>query len=165
MFGLFLASLGLAAVVAAVSLAAPRGITPRAGGSAVHADVAVQTLRFWTLYSASFGALGAGLTMLVLPGPGALLIAAIVAAPLARGLWSALGDASADVGLNRLVGREGRVVLPVGAVPGKIVLQTQAARIELPARSDDGARIERGCRVFVAFIEDGVAAVVRLRGP
>ena len=156
MLGLFLASLGLATAVGGISLVTPEG-SPRGC-----AGEAFRTVRFWTLYLACFGAIGMALTALPLSGPILLAVAVGTSATLARLMWPWFGDASADVGLGRLVGQEGRVLLPVGAVPGKIVVETQADRIELVARSDDGGRIERGCRVLVAFIEDGVAAVIRL---
>ena len=156
MLGLFLASLGLATAVAGISVVTPDA-TPRGC-----AGEAFRTLRFWTLYLACFGAIGAALSALPLSGPLLLALTVGTSATLARLLWPWFGDASADVGLGRLVGQEGRVLLPVGSSPGKIVVHTQADRVELVARSDDGGRIDRGCRVLVAFIEDGVAAVIRL---
>ncbi len=156
MLGLFFASLGLAMAVAAISLATPDSQVPGCANRAVH------TLRFWTLYLACFGAIGAAMSALALPGPLLVAVTAGTGAGLAHLLWSWFGDASADVGLGQLVGQEGRVLLPVGSVPGKIVVETRAERIELVARSDDGGRIERGRRVLVAFVEDGVAAVISL---
>jgi hypothetical protein len=106
--------------------------------------------------------LGAALSALSISGPMLVVAAAGGAGLLARILWPWFGDATAEIGLGHLIGHEARVLLPVGHSSGKIVVQTQAQRVELSARSDDGGRIERGGRVLVAFIENGVAAVVRL---
>ena len=156
MLGLFIASLGLSTAVAGTTFLAP---VAQPQGCARQA---ARTLRFWTIYLALFGCVGAPLSLLQIAAPVPLAVALGTAALLARLMNPLFADSSADIGLGRLVGAEARVVLPVGAGGGKVVVQTLADRVELPARSDDGGRIERGARVLVAFIEDGVAAVVNL---
>ncbi len=156
MLGLFIASFGLSTAVAGTLFLAPVAQSRR-----VAVDTA-GTLRFWTIFLGLFGLTGAPLTLLELAAPIPAAIAVGVAGVLARCLSPLFRETSADVGLARLVGSEARVLLPVGASAGKVVIQTLADRIELPARSDDGGRIEQGARVLVAFIEDGVAAVISL---
>ncbi|MBX2797660.1 MAG: hypothetical protein KTR31_08335 [Myxococcales bacterium] len=124
--------------------------------------MAANRLRFWTIFLALFGFIGAPLTLLQLAVPLPLAIALGGAGVLSCVINPLFHEASAEIGLGRFVGSEGTVMLPVGAGRGRVVIHTLADRVELPARSDDGGRIERGARVLVAFIEDGVAAVVSL---
>ncbi|HHO53978.1 MAG TPA: hypothetical protein ENK18_24690 [Deltaproteobacteria bacterium] len=119
-------------------------------------------MRFWTIFLGLFGLTGAPLTLLEIAAPLPLGIALGTAGLLSRLLSPLFRETSAETSLRRFVGSEARVLLPVGARAGKVVIQTLADRIELPARSDDGRRIGQGARVLVAFIEDGVAAVVNL---
>ena len=154
MLGLFIASLGLSTAVAGSTLLAPP--------AAVHsgATPAVRNLRYWTIYLAMLGLIGAPLTLMELAAPLPLGISVAASAVLAHLLGAFFRDTSADIGLAKLVGTEGRVLLPGGAAPGKVVVHTLADRIELPARSSHGGRIERGGKVLIAFIENGVADVV-----
>ena len=71
---------------------------------------------------------------------------------------------SGEVGLKRFVGVEGRVLLPVRpSGGGKIVIETLADRVELPARSRDSKTLEVGSAVLVAHIcKDGVADVTAI---
>lgn len=156
MLGLFIASFGLSTAVAGTTF-----LTPVAQSQGC-AAAAARSLRFWTIFLGLFGITGAPLTLLEVAAPLPLGIALGTAGLLSKLLSPLFRETSADTGLGRLVGTEARVLLPVGAHAGKVVIQTLADRIELPARSDDGGRIERGARVLVAFIEDGVAAVVNL---
>src|SRR6185437_6795904 len=70
-----------------------------------------------------------------------------------------------DVELGRLVGADGRVLLPIGRAGGKIVVESLAGRVELPARSWDGQPVAVGRRVMVGFVDEGVAWVVDLGSP
>ena len=156
MLGIFIASLGLSTAVAGTALLAP------AGTAEGHAIQAAPRLRFWTLLMALFGLIGIPLTLLNLAAPVPITVAVLAAAVLARMLGLFFGETSADIGLTHLVGSEGRVLLPVDATAGKVVVETLAERVELPARTPGGSPIHRGHRVLVAGIHDGVAAVVPL---
>lgn len=155
MLGLFLASLGLSTAVAGTAFLSPSGpVDARATHTAA-------SLRFWVLYLALVGLIGIPLTLLQLAAPVPLAVAVGSAAVISRALSAFFHETSAEVGLGHLAGTEGRVLLPVGPSAGKVVVETMADRIELPARSLDGL-LSRGCRVLVAFVEDGVARVIPL---
>ena len=155
MTGLFLASLWLSAAIVGTTLisddvarAAPK--TP------------LQSLRFWVLCALGFGVAGMPLTMLSVGPLLSLAAAGVTGVLLGRALWPLFADSSADITLHDLAGANGRVLLPVDPEHGKIVVETRASRVELPARSGDGARLRIGQRVLVAFVKDGVAWVVGL---
>lgn len=153
MLGVFLASLWLSAAVAGTTLLSDDGgDAPGVGPTG--------SLRFWTLCGVGFGLAGMPLTALSVAPLVTLGVAAATGAALGRLLWPLFAESTAEVSLLALSGQEGRVVLPVSRRNGKIVIQTDARRVELPARSDDGATLAVGRRVLVAFIEDGVACVI-----
>lgn len=157
MVGVFLASLWLAAAVAGATLLddPPRAHDVRA---ADHAG-ALGSLRFWILCSLGFGLSGMPLTALVEPIT-ALLAASATGALLGRIVWPLFAESSAETTHHVLAGEIGRVVLPVSPARGKILIETPSRRVELPARSGDGTTLGMGRRVFVAFIEEGVATVI-----
>ena len=154
--GLFIASLGLSTAVAGTTLLGP-AVAGHPG-----AMPAVKRLRYWTIYLAMFGLIGAPLALLELAAPLPLAVATLVSAVLSRGVSLFFQDTSAETEMGYLVGAEGRVLLPVGTQQGKVVVHTLADRVELPARSENGALIERGRRVLIAFVDHGVAGVVNL---
>ena len=155
MLGLFLASLGLSTAVAGTSFLAPVASPASREG---------HTLRYWTLYLALFGLIGSPLALLELAAPIPIAVAGSASALMSAGLNWLFRETSAHVGLAHLAGTEGRVLLPIHQHGGKVVIQTLADRIELPARTDDGLPLEKGRRVLVAFVENGIASVVDL-GP
>lgn len=153
MLGLYLASLALSATSAGASLL-PDEIEGRPRSLWV-------SLRFWTLFGLGFGLVGAPLTLLAVGPLLTLGVALATGAVLGRASWPLFEESSGEITISGLCGLEGRVLVPVSAVSGKIVVQTLAHRVELPARSDAG-RLEAGARVLVAFVEDGVARVIGL---
>jgi membrane protein implicated in regulation of membrane protease activity len=145
-------------------------------GAAAHASGSVgitgwlplASLRFWTFLVAAFGLTGTGLTLGGAPWVAAL---AVAAATGIVGGWSAahffrylLTDrVSGDMSLDRLVGREARVALPVRPEGrGRISVATSGGVLELTAVTRDGRPILRGETVLIASITDGVADVTAL---
>lgn len=161
MLGLYLTSLGFSIVLVGM-VVVPGEVAEPPGRRLLDA---LGSLRFWILFMAMFGAVGAPLILLALEPLMVLAVATSVAALGARALWPFFqGSVTADIGLRQFVGREARVVLPADAsVRGKVVLETMAHRVELPALSADGRRLAIGDRVLVTFIRDGVASVLALR--
>lgn len=126
------------------------------------------SLRFWTFLVAAFGLTGTGLT---LGGAPSILVLGVAVGTGVIGGWSAasffrylLTDrVSGDTSLDRLVGREARVLLPVRPEGrGRISVTTSAGVLELTAVTRDGRPIARGETVLVASITDGVADVTAL---
>lgn len=155
MLGLFIASLALSTAIAGASW-----LTTTPTSSATLSGAA--PLRYWTLQLAGFGVVGSMLTLAGTAPPWALVVALTVSGIVAHWVHPMLGDASGDVGLGWLAGTSGRIVLPVGERPGKVVVVTQRGRFELLARSDDGRPIARGQNVLVAYVTGGEATVVNL---
>lgn len=169
MIGLFLASLVLSIVLTGASLlpderalqAAPDpGVDPVLGPQLPALSGAMWSLRFWILCALGFGLAGTPLVLLDVGPMIALGSALVCGASLGRALWPVFEEPSTDVTLAHLAGAEGRVLKVVRSSGGRIVIQTHASRLVLPARSADGTEIGVGRRVFVAFVENGVACVV-----
>jgi len=124
--------------------------------------------RFFTFGFFTFGLTGTLLTLLSVPVVVTAAFAAIVGGTLgfavARVFRHLTRDTvTADVGLRRFVGTEARVLLPVrpGGV-GKIVIETLAGRVELPARTRDRRAIAPGSTVLIAHVANGEADVTAL---
>ena len=126
------------------------------------------SMRFFTFGSFAFGLAG---TLLTIVGAPWLLVfglsvalgggLGLVAARLFRHLTR--DTVTADVGLRQFVGQEARVLLPVRPDGiGKIVIDTMAGQLELPARTGDKVAIPRGSRVLIADIDDGTADVTSI---
>jgi membrane protein implicated in regulation of membrane protease activity len=131
------------------------------------------SLRFWAFTLAFFGLTGVALTFTG-RGLGALVPALAGAVGLSCGLVSArvlrllgrrpvglLGDAGAHVG------REGRVLLPVGLSKGqrgKIRLQIGGTSTDLVAETDSDAGLAAGETALVVGIRGNVALVERSPG-
>jgi hypothetical protein len=131
------------------------------------------SLRFWAFTLAFFGLTGAALT-LAGGGLGALVPVLAGAVGLSCGLVSArvlrllgrrpvglLGDAGAHVG------REGRVLLPVGASKGqlgKIRLQIGGTSTDLVAETEGDAGLAAGETALVVGMRGNVALVERSPG-
>ena len=154
MLGLFLASLALSVSLVGASLLP--------GEVDLGATSPFRSLRFWILSLLGFGLAGLPLTMLSVVPCLTVVVAALTGLALGRVLWPIFEDASSEVTLSGLAGAEGKAVLAIGRDSGKVVIQTLACRVELPARSGDGTSIPVGRRVMVAFVEDGVARVISL---
>jgi hypothetical protein len=123
------------------------------------------SLRFWAFASAFFGLSGALLTIAgaagaVVPllaggvGTGAGLISARILGNLGRRPTGLLGDARSHVG------REGRVLLPVGpGQRGKIRLSIGGISTDLVAETDSETRLEPGSTALLVGLRDNVAIV------
>ncbi len=161
MLGLYLTSLGFSVVLVGMVVVPGEVVEP----CGRRLRDAIGSLRFWILVMAMFGAVGAPLALLALEPLLVLAVSASLAAMGARALWPFFqGSITSDIGLKQFVGREARVVLPAdGGGRGKVVLETLAHRVELPALTADGSDLRRGERVLVAFIRDGVATVLAIR--
>ena len=73
---------------------------------------------------------------------------------------------SGDVGVQRFVGHEAKVLLPIRpGKRGKIVLDSPMGQIELPAETNDAHPFSPGTHVLVAHIDNGVANVTSLHVP
>lgn len=138
-------------------------------GDAALAWLPLVSLRFWIFFAAFFGLTGALLTWA--GGTGAVLtgiLAAIAGVASGWGVVAVLarlgrGHANSAVGTAELVGCDARVVHPVGPQrDGKVRAEIKGRRIELLARSEDGAAFERGDLVVIYGIAgDGCALVTR----
>lgn len=153
MLGLFLASTALSIAVGSVRLLVC---------DTEDAPTPLGRLETWILFLLGFGMAGAPMALLGASTALTLLIAGasgVTLGAVTRPLFAApLHPPSVDdVG-----GREGRVLLPVSTTAGRVVVESLAHRIELPARSVDGAPLAIGRRVLVAFVERGVAHVLGL---
>ena len=127
-------------------------------------------LRFWSFGAAFFGLTGA---ILHLVGGVALAVAApIVAAGV--GVAAGLGASTAFRALARdtigqvpaasaLVGREGRLLLPVArAQRGKVRLANPGGgHVDLLAESDDDGVLDAGVEVLIVEVRGNVAVVAR----
>jgi hypothetical protein len=154
--GLFLASLALSVSLVGASL------LPGETDLEALAPSPLRSLRFWILSLLAFGLAGLPLSMLAVPPCVTVAVAALAGVALGRLLWPLFEDASSEVALSGLEGVEGKAILAIGPHSGKVVIQTLAARLELPARSGDGTSIAAGRRVLVAYVDQGVARVIGL---
>jgi hypothetical protein len=153
--GLFLASLALSVTLVGATLL-PGDVDLDA------ARTPFRSLRFWILSLLGFGLAGLPLTLLAVAPCLTVAIAGATGMALGRVLWPLFEDTSGETTLSTLEGAEGRAVLAIGPESGKVVVQTMAARVELPARTGDGSSIPAGRRVLVAFVDKGVANVISL---
>ena len=126
------------------------------------------SLRFWTFMVEAFGLTGALLTLMGVSGAAAIGIALFTGsvvgyAAFAFFLHLAAEQVSGQVHLTDQEGQEARVLIriPVSGT-GKIVMQNQAGRIELMARSGDLDEIAVGDSVLVVSINNGVADVTAI---
>jgi hypothetical protein len=129
------------------------------------------SLRFWSFGTASFGATGLLALAVGFSDPGALALAA----PTGMGIGAAAAWAfrrlrtdrvSGEVTLERFVGAEGTVAVPVrrGQV-GRVRLSTAGGVHELTARSGDAHDLPVGAKVLISAVRDGVADVTQLAPP
>ena len=125
-------------------------------------------MRFYTFFAFCFGLTGTLLELLSVPtllnlgisGLCAFVFGWIAAWSFKRLYKNAL---SADVGIKRYIGLEARVLLPVAPNKrGKIVIQTPAGRVELPAETRDSGRFEPDDVVLIAHIDEGIANITSL---
>ncbi len=126
------------------------------------------SMRFWTFASACFGLTGFLLTLGGIQEPltGAISVGMGLTFgwTIARFFRALKTDTvSGTTQTDQLAGQEARVLLPIATDgTGKIVIQTQAGRIELMANTLDTKAITRNTRVLVISVDDGVAQVSAL---
>ncbi len=153
MLGLFLASTALSVAVGAMQLLA---------GDAEEAPAGLGRLETWVLFLLGFGLMGAPMAMLGLGALTSLVVAVVSGCTLGAISRPLFAESPPPPSLTDAAGQEARVLLPVCGARGRVVVESLAGRLELPARSVDGAAIAVGRRVLVAFVERGVAHVLDL---
>jgi len=184
-FSIYVATLLFGGVLIAASLlGAGHGADAHAGGdgdagggsadghdtSTSHAWLSLLGLRFWSFATAFFGL--TGLVVLKLGGPTFHLLAPAVAA--AVGVGAGLGASTAFRALTRetvgqvrdagaLVGREGRLLLPVQrGQRGKVRLASPGGGdVDLLAEAAEDEALPAGAEVLVVEVRGNVAIVTR----
>jgi hypothetical protein len=164
--GLLIAASAIGAGDHPVDGFAAHAADPHAEGSTHGQLIALFGLRFWSFAAAFFGVTG---VLLRLAGvPGAVGIAAVVGA--AAGLGASLffrkmtREAVGRVGeAGALVGREGRLLLPVArAQQGKVRLtQPAGGHLDLVAEAGEDEALAAGAEVIVVEVRGNVAVVAR----
>lgn len=142
-----------------------------ADGGGVMDWLPVTSMRFWTFALAAFGFVGAALRLGGVHWIVTLALALTVG--LALGWGAALffrallrDKVTGETEVTGLAGREGQVVLAVRpGSRGKIALLGPSGRLELFAVTRDDRPIERGERILIAHVQDGVADITRLDAP
>jgi membrane protein implicated in regulation of membrane protease activity len=139
------------------------------GGNQAHEASAwslVASVRFWSFALLAFGIVGTSLTLLQLAGPtlttvlaaGSGLGSGFFAASVIRRLSSR--PASSHAGTKDVVGRVGRVIVPL--VPGglgKVRVEVKGAEVDYTARSSE--TVEAGEAVIVEESAEGEVVVSR----
>lgn len=129
------------------------------------------SMRFYTFFTFAFGLGGTLMSMFGVPWLATLSISSVFAFLLgwlaAWGFRQLYRDTvTGDVGVQRFVGQEARVLLPIRAQKrGKIVLDSPMGQIELPAETNDDQSFPPGSRVLVAHIDHGIANVTSIHLP
>ena len=126
------------------------------------------SMRFYTFFTFAFGLGGTIMSLFGVPWILTLAISFVVGFALGwLAAWSFRklyrDTVTGDVGVQRFVGQEARVLLPVRAERrGKIVLDSPMGQIELPAETGDKQSFSPGDRVLVAHIDGGVANITSI---
>jgi membrane protein implicated in regulation of membrane protease activity len=139
---------------------------PHAEGSSHGQILALFGLRFWSFASAFFGVAGLLLRAAGVPASAGIAAAVGVAAGLGASVFfrKMTREAVGRVGeAGALVGREGKLLLPVGrAQQGKVRLaQPGGGQVDLVAESTDGEALPAGAEVMVVEVRGNVAVVTR----
>jgi hypothetical protein len=149
---------------------APGGLSTLSAPGESNLWLPFASMRFYTFFSFAFGLSGTIMSLFSVPVYvvfGCSFFVAFGIGWLAAWTFRALyrDVVSGDVGLQRYVGQEARVLLPVqSGQRGKIVLQTPMGSIELPAETrDDGAFAPQDV-VLIAHIDHGVANITSTSG-
>jgi membrane protein implicated in regulation of membrane protease activity len=133
------------------------------GDSALSATLL--SMRFWTFALASFGMLGALLTLIGIPGLASFPVSAVVGTGIGAVVATFFRRAGrqnvvTETSTRAVAGREAQVVLAIGPDSrGKVRLSLAGQTIELLARTREGRRIERGETVLVVSVAQGEAVV------
>ncbi|MBT3221737.1 MAG: hypothetical protein HN348_21880 [Proteobacteria bacterium] len=128
------------------------------------------SLRFWTFLVEAFGLTGALLTLIGVPSGITLTISLMTGSVLGYLAFMFFRHltketVTADIGLKQYVSSEAKVVVTVRpkSVIGKIVVETMAGRVEIPANTRDKEPIRPGSIVLIANVDNnGVAHVTQL---
>lgn len=137
----------------------------------VHSDLYLPflSLRFWTYFAATFGAVGLLLTNF--SGAGEPLVGLVaLATGLVAGLlthWAmrAISRREVESGVKAedLVGKEARVLIGVGPQSeGKIRIDVKGELLDMAAFTEDRVALIPGDRALVVSIEEGKANIVSL---
>ncbi|MCB9663156.1 MAG: hypothetical protein H6732_03515 [Alphaproteobacteria bacterium] len=126
------------------------------------------SMRFWSFFAASFGAIGSALSVL---GLGEVVTAVVAGSAGTLTGWSAAAvlrrvqseSVSGETSLARFVGEEARVVLTVRpGGTGLVRLHTAAGDVEVPATTRDGKDLSAGTQVLIAGFHGRSADVTGL---
>jgi len=164
--GLLIAASAFAAGDHPVDGFAAHAADPHAEGSTHGQLIALFGLRFWSFATAFFGVTGLLLRFAGVPGGAGIAAVVGVAAGLGASVFfrkmtreavGRVGDAGA------LVGREGRLLLPVGrAQQGKVRLARPAGgHVDLVAEAGEDEALATGAEVIVVEVRGNVAVVAR----
>ncbi|MCA9490554.1 MAG: hypothetical protein KC621_11550 [Myxococcales bacterium] len=153
MLGLFLASTALSIAVGSVRLLVC---------DTHDRPTPLGRLESWVFFLLGFGMTGAPMALLGVGTALTLGIAAASGVTLGAVTLPLFAESPPPPSVEDFGGHEGRVLLPVSTTGGRVVVQSLAHRIELPARSVDGVPLAIGRRVLIAFVERGVAHVLGL---
>jgi membrane protein implicated in regulation of membrane protease activity len=123
------------------------------------------SLRFWTFAFLAFGLVGTLTTLLHVAAPTITLVAAI-ACGFASGIFAATvvrrlttKSASSHAVPTEVVGKLGRVIVPLGASPGKVRVEVKGTITDYVARSQE--TISEGETVVVEEFDGNEAIVSR----
>lgn len=126
------------------------------------------SLRFWTFLVETFGLTGAMLTVVGVPSAWTIGVSLMMGSMTGWFAfqffrWLAKEEVTADTSLERFSGEDAECVVAIrGSGKGKIRIDTLAERVEILAVSGDQRDIERGTRVLVVAVNEGVADVTPL---
>jgi membrane protein implicated in regulation of membrane protease activity len=123
------------------------------------------SVRFWTFAFLAFGLVGTLTTLLHVASPTATIIAAIAsgfasgtfAATVVRRLTSK--SASSHAVPIEIVGKLGRVIVPLGTAPGKVRVEVKGTIVDYVARSKES--IGEGETIIVEEFDGSEAVVSR----
>ena len=167
-------------LIAASFFGAGHDTDVHAGGDAGHGDghdqsqasaiLSLLGLRFWSFGSAFFGL--TGLALYLIGGPALAALAPLISGGV--GVAAGLGASTAFRALARdtigqvkgasaLVGREGRLLLPVARTQrGKVRMPVPGGgHVDLLAESDDDDALDAGVEVLIVEVRGNVAIVER----
>ncbi len=123
------------------------------------------SMRFWTFTLAAFGLNGTTLSLLGVNALATGIASALVGLTIGYAvalLFQKLArdQVTSPVALLGLEGAEAKVLLPVTAESeGKVRLLVGGQDVDLPARTMDPGRMERGSKAMVVEVKNGVAVV------
>lgn len=126
----------------------------------------LSSFKFWTFFAAFFGLTGFIFTKLsvapIITLPTAIVMGAIFGLMVSGSLHRlSHRQTSSHVGIDRVVGNEGEVLVAVrGAVPGKVRILVGGRAVDYLAVSDVDERMEPGARVLIVAVSEQKIKVV-----